>query len=54
LLLGNNRVFFSDTNGNGFISMSEVSQAVAQVEVPPERREGALLPTAFSGTSYSV
>ncbi|WP_421947689.1 RHS repeat domain-containing protein [Phaeodactylibacter xiamenensis] len=24
--LGNNRVFFSDTNGNGFISMSEVSQ----------------------------
>jgi RHS repeat-associated protein len=24
--LGNNRVFFSDTNGDGFISMSEVSQ----------------------------
>jgi hypothetical protein len=24
--LGNNRIFFSDTNGNGFVSMSEVSQ----------------------------
>ena len=24
--LGNNRVFFSDTNGDGFVSMSEVSQ----------------------------
>ncbi|WP_282777795.1 hypothetical protein [Phaeodactylibacter xiamenensis] len=34
--LGNNRVFFSDTNGGGFVSMSEVSQAVTLVEVPTE------------------
>jgi hypothetical protein len=34
--LNDNRVFFSDTNGNGFISMSEVSQAVTLVEVPIE------------------
>ena len=34
--LGNNRVFFSDTNGNGVVSTSEVSQAVTLVEVPTE------------------
>jgi hypothetical protein len=31
--LGNNRVFFSDTNGDGTISISEVSQAAAQAKV---------------------
>jgi hypothetical protein len=31
--LGNNRIFFSDTNGEGAISTSEVSQAVAQAKV---------------------
>jgi len=34
--LGNNRIFFSDTNGNGVVSTSEVSQAVTLVEVPTE------------------